>query len=41
MKKKKLKDIESTKSELSNDPDIKDFLDEFDGEIEAITKIKK
>ena len=38
---KKLKDIESTKSELSNDPDIKDFLDEFDGEIEAITKIKK
>ena len=41
MKKKKLKDIESTKSELSNDPDIKDLLDEFDGEIELITEIKK
>ena len=38
---KKLKDIESTKSELSNDPDIKDLLDEFDGEIELITEIKK
>ena len=36
----KLKDIEKTKSELSNDIEIKDFMDEFDGEIEVITKIK-
>ena len=36
----KLKDIEKTKSELSNDLEIKDFMDEFDGEIEVITKIK-
>ena len=36
----KLKDIEKTKSELSNDKEIKDFMDEFDGEIEVITKIK-
>ena len=39
-KKNKLKDIEITKSELSNDSEIKDFLNEFKGEIEAITKIK-
>ena len=36
----KIKDIESTKNELSNDSEVKDFLDEFDGEIEAVTKIK-
>ena len=36
----KIKDIENTKSELSNDSEIKDFLDEFDGEIEVVTKIK-
>ena len=36
----KIKDIENTKNELSNDSEIKNFLDEFDGEIEAVTKIK-
>ena len=36
----KLKDIENSKIELSNDSEIKDFLDEFDGEIEVVTKIK-
>ena len=36
----KIKDIENTKNELSNDSEIKDFLDEFDGEIEVVTKIK-
>ena len=36
----KIKDIENTKNELSNDSEIKNFLDEFDGEIEVITKIK-
>ncbi len=36
----KLKDIESSKIELSNDSEIKDFLDEFDGKIEVVTKIK-
>ena len=36
----KIKDIENTKSELSNDSEIKNFLDEFDGEIEVVTKIK-
>ena len=35
----KIKDIENTKSELSNDSEIKNFLDEFDGEIEVVTKI--
>ena len=35
-----MKDIEKTKKELSSDSEIKDFLDEFDGEIEAVTKIK-
>ena len=33
-------DIEKTKKELSSDSEIKDFLDEFDGEIEVVTKIK-
>ena len=37
---KKKKEIENTKNELSNDSEIKDFLDEFDGEIEIVTKIK-
>ena len=37
---KKLKDIEDTKKELSNDSEIKDFLNEFDGQIETVTKIK-
>ena len=36
----KIKDIQNTKNELSNDSEIKDFLNEFDGEIEAVTKIK-
>ena len=36
----KIKDIENTKNELSNDSEIKNFLDEFDGEIEVVTKIK-
>ena len=36
----KIKDIENTKNELSNDSEIKNFLDEFDGEIEIVTKIK-
>tara|TARA_Y100000746_G_scaffold185426_1_gene163988 strand:- start:196 stop:816 length:621 start_codon:yes stop_codon:yes gene_type:complete len=36
----KIKDIEKTKKELSSDSEIKDFLDEFDGEIEVVTKIK-
>ena len=36
----KIKDIEKTKKELSSDSEIKDFLDEFEGEIEAVTKIK-
>ena len=36
----KLKDIENSKIELSNDSEIKNFLDEFDGEIEVVTKIK-
>ena len=36
----KIKEIENTKNELSNDSEIKDFLDEFDGEIEIVTKIK-
>ncbi len=36
----KLKDIEKTKNELSNDSEIKDFLNEFNGEIELVTKIK-
>ncbi len=36
----KLKDIENSKIELSNDSEIKDFLDEFDGKIEVVTKIK-
>ena len=36
----KIKDIEKTKKELSSDSEIKDFLDEFDGEIEAVTKTK-
>ena len=36
----KIKDIEKTKKELSSDSEIKDFLDEFEGEIEIITKIK-
>ena len=36
----KIKDIEETKKELSDDSEIKDFLDEFEGEIEIITKIK-
>ena len=36
----KIKDIENTKNQLSNDSEIKNFLDEFDGEIEAVTKIK-
>ena len=36
----KIKEIENTKNELSNDSEIKNFLDEFDGEIEVITKIK-
>ena len=36
----KIKDIERTKKELSSDSEIKDFLDEFDGEIEIVTKIK-
>ena len=36
----KIKDIEKTKKELSSDSEIKDFLDEFDGEIEIVTKIK-
>ena len=35
----KIKDIENTKNELSNDSEIKNFLDEFDGEIEVVTKI--
>ena len=35
-----IKDIENTKNELSNDSEIKNFLDEFDGEIEVVTKIK-
>ncbi len=35
-----MKDIENTKNELSNDSEIKNFLDEFDGEIEVVTKIK-
>ena len=37
---KKIKEIENTKNELSKDSEIKDFLDEFDGEIEIVTKIK-
>ena len=36
----KIKDIEKTKKELSSDSEIKDFLDEFEGEIEVVTKIK-
>ena len=36
----KIKDIEKTKKELSSDSEIKDFLDEFEGEIEIVTKIK-
>ena len=36
----KIKDIDNTKNELSNDSEIKNFLDEFDGEIEVVTKIK-
>ena len=36
----KIKDIENTKNQLSNDSEIKNFLDEFDGEIEVVTKIK-
>ena len=36
----KIKDIEKTKKELSSDSEIKDFLDEFDGKIEVVTKIK-
>ena len=36
----KIKDIEKTKKELSSDSEIKDFLDEFDGEIEVVTKLK-
>ena len=36
----RIKDIENTKNELSNDSEIKNFLDEFDGEIEVVTKIK-
>ena len=39
-KENKIKDIENTKNELSNDSEIKNFLDEFDGEIEVVTKIK-
>ncbi len=37
---KNIKEIENTKNELSKDSEIKDFLDEFDGEIEIVTKIK-
>ena len=37
---KKLKDIEDTKKELSNNSEIKDFLNEFEGQIETVTKIK-
>ena len=36
----KIKDIEKTKKELSSDSEIKDFLDEFEGEIEIVAKIK-
>mgnify|MGYP005715595133 CR=1 FL=1 len=40
MKKIKLKILKRQKKELSSDSEIKDFLDEFDGEIEVVTKIK-
>ena len=36
----KIKDIKNTKKELLNDSEIKDFLDEFNGDIEAITKTR-
>ena len=35
-----IKDIAKTKKELSSDSEIRDFLDEFDGKIEVVTKIK-
>ena len=34
-----LKDTEDTKNKLSSDIEIKEFLDEFDAEIEAVKKI--
>ena len=37
---KKIKDIKDIKNNLSNDSEIKEFLDEFDGEIEEVTKTK-
>ena len=37
---KKIKDIKDIKNSLSNDSEIKEFLDEFDGEIEEVTKTK-
>ena len=37
---KKIKDIKDIKNNLSNDSEIKEFLDEFNGEIEEVTKTK-
>ena len=37
---KKIKDIKDIKNKLSNDSEIKEFLDEFDAEIEEVSKTK-